>query len=218
MANELDVKAPVVAAAITPVVPPVTAPVAAPVVAPTPVTPAVVVTPTTVVKDTSVVENTAPQVKLSNFQVHINKIKESGTPMEKGLVVALEKYEDKMKPGIPMQADNGARHQYDLWRAIYASVVNSDNESFNGLWNIILMFFAEYEKSSFNISYVFRFAHAWIWGDEEIDTYHKTLNLIRLTAKPSERAMGLKSVDMSRALVGLWPEEARQRINSFYVQ
>lgn len=146
----------------------------------------------------------------------VQKIKDSGTTIEKSLLVSLETYVSDMAPRKPVDIKTGARHQYSLWRVIRTALETVPAEDFKKCWNLILAFFKEYEDASFHDRYVFRFADQWVQSDKELLAFQSILNMIKLTADPATRAANLKKVDMKRTLEIVFSDVARQRVQSFY--
>lgn len=140
----------------------------------------------------------------------------NGTSAEKGLVNALESYLRGMAPGTIIDADVGARHQYNLWQALRNVVQSSPDGEFNRLWNMVLAFAHQHRQGVFGDRYVFRFSESWRYDLDELDAFQRLLNLINLTANQAEREKGLRNVDLTRSLDKGFNEHGRARLVSFY--
>jgi len=168
------------------------------------------------VSEPVVIEEKRAEIKTSSFSDKIAELKSSGTTYQKNLISSLEIYISKMKPGAPVTSSEGARHQYVLWKTITALLVEIPADEFKKLWNILLAYFNEYDKTVFGDRYVFRFSEFWSWPEDELSAFQRILNLIKLTANANNRAANIKQVSMERTLDGWFSEEARSRIMSFY--
>lgn len=195
-------------------------PAPAPVVEETQPAPAPEPAPTPTV--TAAVSTTVAQVENqqepapTGFDALIAQIKESGTRAQKDLVNSLEHYMVNMKPGKPVNPDEGARHQYVLWKTITGITETAPVDEFKKLWSILLGYFNQYGKGVFHDRYVFRFSEFWQYDERQLAAFQRILNLLKLTANPKTRAMGLRQVDMNRTLADGFTEEGRQRIVGFY--
>jgi len=162
------------------------------------------------------VEEQTQVIEYTEFETLINKIKESGTATQKTLILAIETYMEKMKPGMPVDDATGARNQYVFWKTISGLVERAEKDEFKKLWSILLGYFDQYKDGAFHDRYVFRFSEFWHYSISELNAYQRVINLIKLTANAKERESGLKQVDLERTLAEGFSEEARQRIITFY--
>jgi hypothetical protein len=200
---------------------------AAPVVTETPAAPAVAepslttqftATSAVVAVEAPTVETKGP-VALTEFEAFLEKIRTEGTVSQKNLVISFETYMTQLAPGKVIDPNVGARAQYTFWKVLFNVIENSPQEEFKRQWNIVLAFFNNHSKETNQIFHprkVFRFFEFWINGDDELNAYQRVLNLIQLTADPSEREAGLKRVDVSRALETKFTEVGRARLLGFY--
>jgi hypothetical protein len=207
---------------VEPIVAPPTSPTpmlaSAPVIPPAaPVAPATPVVESVAAPVAPVVVDVAKVVDAYSFDKRIANLKQNGTPAEKAFIESIESYIVMMKPNTPVKDDDGAKLQYRLWRTISGIVNGSSADEFKGLWNLLLAYFHEYQDGVFGIRHVFRFSYAWVYGDRDLTAFERILNLIKLTASPTERTSGLKKVDLNRTLETGWNDEARQRITNFYL-
>lgn len=152
-----------------------------------------------------------------SFTDTISQFKTKGTPNQKALIVALEKYIEVMAPGVPVTGENGARHQYTLWRTIYNIVHNIPITEFKATWQLLLLYFNEYQATVFHERYVFRFSEYWVHTQDELNGFQRIVNLLKLTCVPASREIGLKQVNINATLSQGFTEDARQRILSFYL-
>lgn len=158
------------------------------------------------------------QVKVDNSDLGTvqRMVDKEGSKAQKSLVANLERYMEKMKPGMPVNNDEGARNQYQLWRTIQSVIENSSPEEFNKLWYIVLVYFKNFRTGALGERYVFRFSEYWIQSEEDLATFQRILNLIILTADPSTREKNLKQVSLPRTLEKGLTDFGRQRLLSFY--
>lgn len=161
-----------------------------------------------------VVEAT-PARELTAFEQQIEKLKQTGTSEQLALVGNLEAYMEKMKPGMPVAGNEGAAHQLGFWLVLKNLLTNASEGQFKNLWSIVLAFFHEYEDKVFHEAYIYRFSEHWTQSKKELDTFHRILNLIKVSADPKTRAETKKQVDLEKIVHSL-PDVAGQRLIGFY--
>ncbi len=150
------------------------------------------------------------------FEAQIATIRSKGTTHQKNLVSALDSYVEKMHPSQTPTDDEGARHQYNLWRALIFVIDQSPQDEFKKLWYIVLAYFEEYKQTVFHDRYVFRFSEFWQWSDDQLTALQRLINIIKLTCNVDTRAKGLKQVDLNRSLDTGITDIGRQKLVSFY--
>jgi hypothetical protein len=165
---------------------------------------------------TTVVESVKEEVEVSEFTKSLEVLKKEGSASIKTLIDGFEKYISDMKPGTPMESDVGVLNQFYFWNIVHGTIEKTPREDFKKTWNLILGFFKEHEEGVFSDRYVFRFLEAWQWDTDSLTCYQRIVNLIKQTADPETRAVGVKQVDFGRTLEVLLTEEAKQKISSFY--
>ena len=158
----------------------------------------------------------APAVVSNSFNAMVEGVKTNGSDFQKNLLTALETYVFEMAPGKRHLNDDAAMKQYTLWVTLRNVINDAPVEEFRNLWSMVLAFFVEYAEKSFHERYVFRFTEHWRWSKQELDGFLSILNLIKLTADPKVRAVGLKRVDLNRALVSPITDDGRNRLLNFY--
>lgn len=170
------------------------------------------------VKETAapVVSVTAPAPSLSDFQIHVNHMKTTGSATVRSLILSLESYMLAMAPGKPISGADGHLQQYTLWKVIYNLAHRCPQEEFKAAWSLLLAFFNEYKDGVFEERYIFRFSEEWNKTRPELVGFQRVINLLKVTANPSTRNQSLKQVDLNRNLADGFTEEGRQRIVAFY--
>lgn len=196
-------------AEMEPIVPQVTQVVSTPKVISQPAAPVQTVV-AAVVTDTS-----KPVAADGSFEAMVADLKVTGTVAVRTLINQLEQYAANMKPGIPMDAAVGARHQVSLWRAIQ-NVIERSGDEFKKCYSLLLAFFEEYKDGVFHEKYVFRFTDNVTLSGDELAAFQRVLNLLKLTSAPKSREQSLKQVDLGRTLSVGVTEQGRQRILGFY--
>lgn len=167
-------------------------------------------------------ENTTPEVKEipkpvpTTFQAKIAELKQSGTSNQKAVISSLETYIATMNPSMVVTEDNGAKQQYNLFKAIHNVLENSPPDEFKKTWNIILAFFNEYKNTVFSDRYIYRFSEYWQWSEDHLTAFQRLINIIKLTCEPSTRTAGLRHVDLDRSLAVGISDNARQKVTNFY--
>jgi hypothetical protein len=157
-----------------------------------------------------------PAAPLTEFQQAIKKIMDEGTAVQKQVVQRLEAYVESMAPGKPVEPSTGAALQYELWSVIEFIFDAAPREEFTMLWNLLLAYFREHEKGVFGARYVNRFSESWKNSSMKLTGFQRILNLLSVTARPENRAEGLKSVDINSTLTNGITPEGRARILGFY--
>jgi hypothetical protein len=197
------------AVAETPVAEQVPTPAPAPAVAPAPVVkPAVV---NTVVAPAAKPATAAESSMENVFQ----KMRETGTVFEKMTMASLDSYVDKMKPGLPIPADVGARNQYALWKLFESVIETAPETEFKKLWSVILAFFNADKTGVFGERYVYRFADQWVWSIDELNSMQRIINLVINTKTPATRALDIKRISIAKTVEG-FSEKAKERLNNYY--
>lgn len=165
------------------------------------------------------VEKQAAPAKKQNFstiQEYLDNVKANGTVLQKNLIAALDKYLEDLKPRKPVTVDKGANIQYLFWKTLQSAIENSSQEEFKSLWTIVLAYFNLFKDEAFHERYVYRFAEYWTASEDELSAFQRLLNLIKLTADPKERALGLKQVNVEKSLELIFSEQGRQKLLNFY--
>ena len=153
---------------------------------------------------------------LTGFEAQIETLRTSGTTHQKNLISALDLYVLNMHPSVVVTEDEGARHQYNLWRALIFIIDQSPQDEFKKLWNIVLAYFEHYKQTVFHDRYVFRFSEFWQWSDDHLTALQRLINIIKLTSNQETRAKGLKQVDLNRSLDTAISDIGRQKLVNFY--
>jgi hypothetical protein len=186
---------------------PVSAPAPSPVVTP-------VVKP--VVVNTVVTSAAKPTTAAEASMVNVfQKMRESGTVFEKMTMASLDSYVDKMKPGLPIPADVGARNQFALWKLFESVIETAPEAEFKKLWSVILAFFNADKSGVFGERYVYRFADQWVWSIDELNSMQRILNLVINTKTPATRALDIKRISIAKTVEG-FSEKAKERLNNYY--
>lgn len=168
-----------------------------------------------VVETPAEVVEAAPARELTAFESQIEKLKATGTSEQVALIGNLEAYMEKMKPGMPVAGNEGAATQLGFWLMIKNLLTNASEGQFRNLWSIVLAFFNEYQGSVFHEAYIYRFSEHWTQSKKELDTFHRILNLIKVSADPKTREQTKKQVDLEKVVHSL-PGAASQRLLGFY--
>jgi len=127
----------------------------------------------------------------------------------------LKTYTEDMKPRVPVNNDAGAAKNYTLWKTLEDIINLEDNTLFKEKYKLVNKYFNDYKDGAFGPIYLFRFSEYWRWSTDELDAFHRLLNIIVLTCDPTKRQEGLKQVDLNKALSEGFTEQARQNITNF---
>lgn len=208
----------------TPVEPVVESPVVEKVEAPAPKeevvqTPAPAPTPAPVAQ-APVVKNTVVAPKPISSEPTIESLfetmRQSGTVYEKSVMASLDAYREKMAPGIPVNPDDGARQQYNLWKLFETVVESAPEQEFKKLWSVMLAYINGNISGVFNDRYVYRFADQWVWGLGELNAFQRLLNLAITTSNPATRQIDIRRVSVAKTLAEGFSEKAKERLNNYY--
>jgi hypothetical protein len=145
----------------------------------------------------------------------VEEAKESGSLSAKTVIAFLEMYVDKMKPGMAVEAEDGARAQLLLWRTI-RNLIESETDDFAEVFGLVLTFAHTHTKGAFADTHLFRFTESINMGSIETKAFLAILNLIQTTADPRGRKTAMKQIDFHRTMANYWSENARQRVAGFY--
>lgn len=148
-------------------------------------------------------------------QASIDNIKATGSVSGKATISALESYIEKMKPGVPVESKEGARHQEFLWRTL-SNLIDSDTEDFQEVFRGVLALVHREGRAAFAETHLFRFTENIALGHAQTKAFLALLDLIKVTADPKGRFLALKQVDFHRSTEHYWSERARQRLTNFY--
>jgi len=186
---------------------------------PTPA-PAPAVVPAPVVKPAVVNTVVAPAAKPttaaeSSMENVFQKMRESGTVFEKMTMASLDNYVEKMKPGLPVSSEVGARNQHSLWKLFESVIETAPETEFKKLWSVILAFFNADKSGVFGERYVYRFADQWVWSIDELNSMQRILNLVINTKNPATRALDVKRISIAKTVEG-FSEKAKERLNNYY--
>ena len=151
-----------------------------------------------------------------SFEDRIAELKVSGTQNQKTVINELEQYIARMKPGMPVDGDKGAKAQYGLWHTLRKILETMPQEEFKNLWMLVMLYFHQHREGVFHERYVFRFSEFWNWSEKDLTAFQRILNLLKLTANPATRNAALKQVNLERSLADGISEEARQRLVTLY--
>jgi len=149
------------------------------------------------------------------FEQRMTDLKVSGTTNQKIIVTELDQYVERMRPGRPINGEQGAAYQYSFWLTLQKIISRMPREEFKSLWSLVLAYFHHHAAGVFHERYVYRFAEYWTQSQKHLTDYQRILNLIKLTADPTTLSKNIKQVDISRTLAG-FDEEARQRLAGYY--
>ena len=116
------------------------------------------------------------------------------TVNEMAIHEALTKYVEGMAPRKPILPDDGANFQLQLFRTL-SSVLNRPGQEFFPIWTVVLNFAYEHRNGAFHPRYLYRFFPHLKLQKQDIRNFERILNLIRVTADPRTRMIGIKQID-----------------------
>lgn len=166
-----------------------------------------------------VVTDTKVALTTDNYSLMIKKLKESGTQHQKAVIDFFDQYLVAMDPKLPAPKDAELyKQQQGLWTTLKSVLDDAPDEEFTKTWSLILAIFNRHNNGKSAVSDVPIHRGSWLWSDADkrLTALQNLINLIQLTRKPEERQLGLKQVDMERALKDGLSDQARRRILAFY--
>lgn len=147
---------------------------------------------------------------------HVREIYEQASFHGRMVIDGFYGYVGAMKPGVPLSAEEGARHQVALWRTM--NRLWKLQGEFEAVFRAVLMIVNAHRDQAFRLTHVFRFfEHAVAMEGADKTAFTHWVTALINTADPRGRAQGLRQTDLNRAFQGL-TEEARHRIIGFYQQ
>jgi len=151
------------------------------------------------------------------FDTMVANLRKTGTVEQRAVIANFDDYLKTMALGIPIDPNDGVKKQFLLWNTIEMVLNRVSFGEFDTLWKIVLGYFHAHENGALHERAVYRFPEAWLYGQAELDTFHKMINLIKLTANPNARHSGLKQLDFNRTVADpLLSEDAKARLAVFY--
>jgi len=164
-----------------------------------------------------VTRSSSAQAQKPYFEALVEKIQASGSESEKRVLVTLQNYMSRMKPGMPVNESEGAQAQFVLWN-LFITVIERTTENFNDSLAIILAFFDKFKDGVFNERYALRFMEHVKLDASQRTSFAALINLFRLTADPQSRKAALAQVDLKRTLDKNFSEKGRQRVIQFFTR
>lgn len=125
-------------------------------------------------------------------------------------------YVETMAPGKPVNSQEGAFQQKQLWSGIIVLLFTQPTPVFMAGWDIFLKVVDENRAGCFSPAYIHRFREETNLGVADRRNYERLLTLAYATSSPKLRVLGLKQIDMRHVLAGLAKEDMRQKLIAFY--
>jgi len=121
-------------------------------------------------------------------------------PMHVRVVAAkLVAYNMQMKPGVRMAPELGAARQLDLYNTIESVINNPKYTEFKECMDAICLVYRRFKDESYGERYVMRFDLHWKQGEKRLRAFNNLQTVIIAMAKPADRAMAAKKIDLNRA-------------------
>lgn len=187
---------------------PIEAPTPDPVLAPVPVH-----NPLDPVSTTKVVVGDAPATGMAKQIIDEVSAKVGNTA--KFNLQTLADYMENMAPRKVMAANDGARHQVALYRAL-TNIINNTTDDFPAAFAAVLKLMDENRDGVFHESHVFRFMDVIALPEADRKAFQRLLNLLKLLAPTKGRKLAMGQVDFERSLEHGITEAGRQRVAAFF--
>ena len=160
-----------------------------------------------IIDPNATIKYSEPQIKVIlnktgiTVREKLDLIKYSGPTSLKEAVDKLDKYETAMNPEIEIKDSYvGATNNYSLYTLIKNIASTRDYEKFKLRFDIINLYFKEYQYSGFNEFLLQRFDEKWSWGEDNLITYQNLITVITSLCDITKRASNLKRLDLDKAL------------------
>ena len=160
-----------------------------------------------IIDPNATIKYSEPQIKVIlnktgiTVREKLDLIKYSGPTSLKEAVDKLDKYETAMNPEIEIKDSSvGATNNYSLYTLIKNIASTRDYEKFKLRFDIINLYFKEYQYSGFNEFLLQRFDEKWSWGEDNLITYQNLITVITSLCDITKRASNLKRLDLDKAL------------------
>lgn len=160
-----------------------------------------------IIDPSATIKYSEPQIKVIlnktgiTVREKLDLIKYSGPTSLKEAVDKLDKYEAAMNPEIEIKDSSvGATNNYSLYTLIKNIASTRDYEKFKLRFDIINLYFKEYQYSGFNEFLLQRFDEKWSWGEDNLITYQNLITVITSLCDITKRASNLKRLDLDKAL------------------
>ena len=150
----------------------------------------------------------------ADFDRLIENLRVNGTSSEIALISSLDAYVAKMKPGMPVDFEDGVNQQYKLWMTLWRVLEESSNAEFNKLWNIVIGYFRKYQTGAMGGQYVNRFSEYWARDLDQLTAFQQMTNLLNVIV--TDRPNLKKIVSIQRAVEKKFTETGRGRLIALY--
>jgi hypothetical protein len=143
-------------------------------------------------------------------------VPEGLSPRAKTTVSVLATYLQAIPPRKPVTTEELVRAQSSLYRMLIQIINGLEGEDFSKAWNFVLQTAHAHRDGVFAERYLFRGFEDIHLPEDERKAFQRLLNLVKLTADPKGRKIGLRQVDIVKTLEKGVTEPGRQRIMGFY--
>lgn len=154
----------------------------------------------------------------SEFDEMVEDVLANGSSSQKEVARFFKEYCDDLQPGKPVDGGTvGITNQYGLYKTITNVLNNVPIQEFTETWKLLLCFFMQYYSTgALGPRYIFRFGNFWARSTGDYAKFTAIVNLIHATYNPSERANGLKHIDLQTTMKNGFTAEEQKRILMFY--
>lgn len=154
------------------------------------------------------VDNSSP------FEQKLAKIIAGDNGRLRDIALQMQAYVKNMSPGVPMTAEEGARHQQTLFR-IMKNVVEQD-DSFKEAFRLVVSFYKEYKNGVFSAAYIHRFHADLTMSPSDTTALTRLVNLFTTAAGVTNKADVNRLVNLNATFnVGL-SDSARDRVVQYF--
>jgi hypothetical protein len=182
--------------------------------APTPApSPAPVVIPPQPTPDPAVI--TDPVSETSTAVAWLEEFAKTASVDAKAIINSILTYVRDMAPGKSQTPEAMQRQQMNLHVALTGAINRLDGE-FKHVWGGVLRLFHEHRDGVFSERYVYRQLQNAPMNPQQRAAFQNVVNMIKLTADPQGRKVGLRQFDKTRTMQHGLTEQGRNKLLAFY--
>lgn len=158
---------------------------------------------------------TAPITEASSAVAWLEEFAKTASVDAKAIINSILTYVRDMAPGKTQTPEAIQRQQMNLHVALTGAINRLDGE-FKHVWGGVLKLFHEHRDGVFSERYVYRQLQNAPMNPQQRAAFQNVVNMIKLTADPQGRKVGLKQFDKARTMQHGLTEQGRNKLLAFY--
>lgn len=141
----------------------------------------------------------------SEEEQYLDKVRLSGTEVQKRMLAAAETFNQHLTPRTPIEPAVGANRQYEFLNHLLW-ILNKEYDEFRLGWTVLLLYFATYhgnnnspsKHSALSEFSTNRFLFAWTKGEDRCAAYKNLVTLLRATRHAGTRQHDIKTISLDK--------------------